>query len=1131
MTTTSTAALAAPFRGLAPFDESELDALLFFGRERETEVAVANLLAARLTILYGPSGVGKSSVLRAGVARRIRELAARRAIGRGPDGAVVVVAAWADDPVAAIADAVATEVGSLVRRRVEPPAPGTSLADVVAHWSAVLDGDLYLVLDQLEEHFVYHEDAVGAGTLVAELPEVVLRPRLRANVLLSLRDDALAQLDVFKASIPNLFANYLRLDRLDPQAATAAILGPLQRWNDLVPAEQRVDIEPELVDAVLAQAAVAGEPDRIEPPYLQLVMERLWNEELETGSRVLRAETLSELGGAGAIVREHLDRALAVLDGREQDAAARMFEHLVTPSGTKVAHRASDLAEFGRVPVEEATPVLATLGRERILRPLDEGSGAGDRYEIFHDVLAGAILDWRRRREIEHERVVARRRQRRLVAIALLACVGLVAMAAVAIFAISKRSEARHQARHARAGELSAQALLLEHEDPQASLGLALAAARLEPSAQREEVLRSSLLAARLRKVLPVRAPAPAVAFSPGGRLVAIGTTAGVTRIWDTETNRVVHTLRGDGPVRSVAYDAAGDRTLTAGRRAVVWSARSGREVVVLAADQAVDAVFSRGDRDVITAGPLGLAEWRVRDGRPVLHFQGSRDDVRVVVSVRGSRVAALGGDGRGHVVPSLYDGFSGRLIRSLPQPGGRDLAFSSDGRLLATSSADGSTVVWNARDGRRLRAFDDDGTDVDTIAFSPDGSLLATGSEDGGVRVWHVATGDRFFYFLGHTNPVTDVRFDPSGRYVVSTSADGTARLSAVAGIEAGTLVGVLAGSRGGLLTAAYAPDGTSVVTGGADGTARLWDAHIEQTLRTVARVSGTPIAVATVGHDGLLADRVGATVDVRRGRHEVGSLTQAGDVVAFSSRGLVAVARGLNVSVRRIPSGSPVAGFATRSQVVALSFRADAGELVAATSGGAVVAWDLRSRRQVHRFAAERGMTAVAISPNGDDVLTGGSDHVARLWSASGVLRHTLSSDGLAITDARFDPTGTRVVTASEGTLGNAIEWDARSGALLHVLVGHFGTVTAISFSQDGRWILTAGPVSAAVWFASTGERLFYLRGHTDLLTDAEWASTGYTIFTTARDHTIRRYVCDVCRPLQELVTRAEARLAAAR
>ena len=142
---------------------------------------------------------------------------------------------------------------------------------------------------------------------------------------------------------------------------------------------------------MLAQAAATGEPDRVEPPYLQLVLERLWNAERERGSRTLRAATLAELGGAGAIVREHLDRALSVLDDRQRDAAALMFDHLVTPSGTKVAHRTADLAQFARVPEPEAETVLSALGRERILRSLDEGTGSGVRFEIFHDVLAGGF--------------------------------------------------------------------------------------------------------------------------------------------------------------------------------------------------------------------------------------------------------------------------------------------------------------------------------------------------------------------------------------------------------------------------------------------------------------------------------------------------------------------------------------------------------------------------------------------------------------------------------------------------------------------------------------------------------------------------------------------------------------------
>jgi hypothetical protein len=124
-------------------------------------------------------------------------------------------------------------------------------------------------------------------------------------------------------------------------------------------------------------------------------MTRLWEEESAAGSRVLRLETLDRLGGAERIVPAHLDAAMAELSPPERDVAARVFHFLVTPSGTKIALRASDLAEYAEVSSDVVSLLLDNLGGQqaRILRGAGDGS-----YEIYHDVLAAAILDWRARR-------------------------------------------------------------------------------------------------------------------------------------------------------------------------------------------------------------------------------------------------------------------------------------------------------------------------------------------------------------------------------------------------------------------------------------------------------------------------------------------------------------------------------------------------------------------------------------------------------------------------------------------------------------------------------------------------------------------------------------------------------------
>src|SRR6266571_592303 len=168
----NTRVIPSPFKGLAPFNDSDLDALLFFGRARETETIVANLQASRLTVLHGPSGVGKSSILRAGVAHRLRT---------EPDVDVHVLDAWAG-------------------------AAGAALRAVV---EARGERELYLILDQFEEYFVYHgDDERFAG----DLADALSHPRV--NVLVSIRDDSLARLDAFKRRLPGLLGNRLRLEHL-----------------------------------------------------------------------------------------------------------------------------------------------------------------------------------------------------------------------------------------------------------------------------------------------------------------------------------------------------------------------------------------------------------------------------------------------------------------------------------------------------------------------------------------------------------------------------------------------------------------------------------------------------------------------------------------------------------------------------------------------------------------------------------------------------------------------------------------------------------------------------------------------------------------------------------------------------
>ena len=162
----------------------------------------------------------------------------------------------------------------------------------------------------------------------------------------------------------------------------------------------------------MGQAQTGEDTTRIEAPFLQLVMTRLWEEERKAHSRMLRASTLQRLGGAQQIVASHLDSVMAKLDAVEQEVCSRFFDRLVTPSGSKIACGADDLTKWAGDLASHVPAVLQTLADSRLLR----GAAASaqepqaQRFEIFHDVLAPAVLAWRTRYIEARERAEAERR-------------------------------------------------------------------------------------------------------------------------------------------------------------------------------------------------------------------------------------------------------------------------------------------------------------------------------------------------------------------------------------------------------------------------------------------------------------------------------------------------------------------------------------------------------------------------------------------------------------------------------------------------------------------------------------------------------------------------------------------------
>jgi WD40 repeat protein len=1160
MSTQAVTAFVTPYKGLAPFEDSELDALLFFGREREAEVIVANLLASSLTVLYGPSGVGKSSILRAAVARRLRE--------RVPDAHVLVLDEWAIDP-----------------RLPEPV------------------GETFIVLDQFEEYFLYHDN----GPVHELLPALLANPHV--HVLIAVREDALARLDAFQARIPNVFANRLRLDQLDEAAGRAAIVGPLDRWNAEAPPDERVRIENGLVDAVLAQ--VPSKRGGIEAPYLQLVMERIWDAERADGSSVLRAATLERLGGAERIVSDHLERALLALPPREAEIATSALKFLVTPSRTKIAHSFGDLVGYTNESPVELQQVLEVLASQRILRAVADGEQSGSRYEIFHDVLAEPVLAWRSEFEARAALAAAGRRQRRLALLAGGALLLAAGMVALTIFAFAQRSEASKQKRaavvlqeralgqkraaqqlrlkaekqtaiakaqtkkatkatqsardaaaraersaynaniskanakasaaaakvsaaHARAseqaegrakrvalqergiaqrqakaakrearinkiGELVATAEANLDVDPVRSLRAAVAAAALDVSNRVEDALRDSLGAMRVRAILDGGGgPVESAVFSPDGSRFAIGAKSGEVHIYRTESHALLHTIDAGSAVNVVRF-SPDDSLLAvgaAGKKALVFDAQTGDLQHTLPTKASVLDIAFVNGGKTIVTASGDLAT-RMWDA-------GTGTLIRTLPAVASVAKLAVSPDGtefaamvNGQAAASIYSATTGDVVGTVQQPGElTDLAFSPNGNYLVTTGRRNG-FVWDTRTWLQLHVLSGHSAPITDVVFANDGRVI-TSSVDSSALVWDPSSGTLLSALLGqHQQKVLAVAVSPDGSQIATASADNTIRLW---NAPLGSTPRLLGGHTDSVTSAFFSPNGTFLLTGSADGTARLWDTRVSK-LGPVGSHSGS-VSVVAYSPDGAseLSGSADGTAKLWRKGALVRTFAQGGKVTAtaFGQDGRIVLTAGDDgtAKVWQASDGQLLAALSHGAPVRAASFSPDGRDVVTAGDDGKVRFWT-DSGKLVWTATQGSPVEEVAVGPSGL-VAAGSANGAVRLWhTANGAAAGTLAGHTGAITSLSFNREGSLLISGSSDHTARI--WNTHAARLVHALVGHTLGVTSASFSPDGKLALTASADGdARIWSVATGDTVHRLKFHVSTIGQAAFSPDGRWVVT---------------------------------
>ncbi|MEM7533886.1 MAG: CHAT domain-containing protein [Chloroflexota bacterium] len=1140
----------SPFRHLNFFTEQ--DAEIFFGRGHQIRILydlVTTPHSAPLILFYGESGVGKSSMLAAGLRPRLQQQAihyVRREQNLGLTGTLAQVL-WDGEPTPDVVD---PETITNRWHELEQTSDRTNIQPLV------------IILDQVEETFTRpnrqhpHELADFLTVLSALFAHRSYRPQ--GKLILGFRKEWLADIeDAIKTQ--RLQRTKLFLSRLNRADIIEAVTGVVRSTR--LQTHYRLTIEPGLAEIIADD--MLEDPDSPIAPTLQILLTKMWAEaeRINLDQPHFDIALYQSLKREGLLLRDFLNQQLDTL---HQWCAEIVDSGLVldvlaahtTPQGTVDYHTEAELLEMYRHLERDIPPLVQKCEELYLLfNPVKQQADQPKSSRLVHDALApltrqqydesdrpgqrarrildSRIVEWMDKQGHPTEGNPLDETDLRLVESGLKGTRHLTPLEqrlleASRLAQIQREQERKQQRLMLEAQNLASQSqLLVQVEKDQSDLPLILArdAVMANLNANTSRVLRialeghpfisrQSIFSANLHHQGTVWS----VAYHPDGQTIASAGADGTIRIWRADDLTPISLLFGHaGQVYAISYSRDGTHIVSASADQTVrmWNVSSGEQVAQFDghSDEVVSVAYSPDETHIVSGSKDSTVRvWEVASGQQVMKFDGHSNWIN-------------------------------------------SASYSPDGTHIVSGSHDNTVRIWSVASGKQVMQFNGHSNWVRAVGYSPDGTHIVSGSADQTVRIWHIAGKKQVMELSGHSAWVLSVSYSPDGVHIISSSADKTVRIWDV---SSGQQVSRFDGHSGYVSSVSYSPDRRYIVTGSYDNTIQIWDianrepiasleAHTSemgikshdtknipkkflddnkteyilndpnQTKATNFKRSIDRILSVSYSPDGLHLVSGGRDKKVRiwevASREQVAQFDGHSDVIVSVSYSLdgthiVSGSYDNTVCIWEVASGEQIAQLNEHLGTVnSVSYSPNGRHVVSGSDDGTVRIWEVASGKQVVQFDGHSAwIESVAYSPSGTHVVSGSSDKTVRIWEvASGKQVARFEGHSSSINAVLFSPGETHVVS---GSFDNTVRiWDIASGEQVAQLDGHMSGVTSVSYSLDGTHIASGSfDKTIRIWDVTSGQQVAQLDGHLDGIGSLSYSPDGTHIVSTSRDTTIR-------------------------